>query len=241
MAEIVVEGLEVVDVEQEHAERLTPFRGREGLAQEFVERPSVGKARQRVGPGALLGPRQRIADHVELAGLFRKARFQPGRPGGGPRQLVHELGDQRLRIDAGLALVRDLADGLNLRMVVGDRGRQEIPGRPHQALQPLGRVDHEGTHLGCDIGLEQLLIGPAVEGTIVVDQEVDRVAQIVVAAREILVPHREIGRRRCNPLLGHAPHRPSGDGGGIVVIGIVEAGIHRAHAVMSSRKLALTP
>jgi hypothetical protein len=55
-----------------------------------------------------------------------------------------------------------------------------------------------------------------VEGAVVVDQEIDVVAQIVMAAGEILEPDRKIGRRRRNPLLGHAPHRPSGDGRGIV-------------------------
>jgi hypothetical protein len=223
MAEIVVEGLEVVDVEQEHAERLAPIGGRLRLAQEFVERPPVCKARQRVGPGALFGFGERVADHVELASLFGKTGFKPRRPGGRPRQLVHELADQRLRIDAGLALVGHLADRLHLGMIVRDRRRQKLLRRTHQAVQALGRVDDDGAHLGGDIGLEQRLVGPGIERTVVVDQEIDGVAQIVMAAGEILEPDREIGRRRRNPLLGHAPHRPSGDGRGIVVIGIVEA------------------
>ncbi len=224
--EIVVEGLEVVDIEHQHAERLAPFRSRLRLAQEFVERPPVGQPRQHVGPGALLGPRQRIADHVELAGLLRKACLQPRRPCGGPRQLVHELGDQQFWIDAGPALVRHLADDLHLRMIVGDRGRQKLLRDPHERLQPLGRVDRGGTHLRRDVGFEQILIGSGIEGAIVVDEEIDRVAQIVMAACEILEPDRKIGRSRRNPLLGHAPRRPSGDGRGIVVIGIVKAGMH---------------
>jgi len=111
-------------------------------------------------------------------------------------------------------------------MIVGNRGRQKLPGRTHEGLQPLRRVDHGGAHLGRDIGLEQVLIGSGVERAIVVDQKIDRVAQIVVAAGEIFVPDRKISRRRRNPLLGHAPHRPSGDGGGIVVVGIVQAAMH---------------
>jgi len=166
--------------------------------------------------------RARFPSNIELAGLFLKAGFEPRRAGGGSRQLVHELGDQRLRIDAGLALVGNLADRRHLGMIVGDRGRQELLGRLHQGLQPLGRLDHDGADLGRDIGLEQVLVGSAVEGTVVVDQEVNGVAQVVMAAGVILVPDRKIGRCRRNPLLGHAPHRPSGDGRGIIVIGIVE-------------------
>jgi len=204
------------------AERLAPIRSRLRLAEEFIQRPPVRQPGQRVGAGALLGFGQRIADHVELAGLFRKARFQPGCPCGGTRQLVHELRHQRLRIDASLALVGNLADGLHLGMIVGNRRRQKLLRRAHEGMQPLGRVHDDGAHLWRDIGLEQILIGPAVEGTVVVNQEIDGVAQIVMAAREILEPDRKIGRRRRNPLFGHAPHRPSGDGRGIVVIGIVE-------------------
>ncbi|MGY3077761.1 hypothetical protein ACVWZZ_004132 [Bradyrhizobium sp. LM6.10] len=93
-------------------------------------------------------------------------------------------------------------------------------------MQPLGRVDNDGAHPGRDVGLEQILIGPDVEGPIVINQEIDRVAQIVMGSREILEPDGEIGRRCGDPLFGHAPHRPSGNGRGIVVIGIVEAGVH---------------
>ncbi|WP_439372342.1 hypothetical protein ACRQ5Q_01115 [Bradyrhizobium sp. PMVTL-01] len=37
-------------------------------------------------------------------------------------------------------------------------------------------------------GLEPVLLGPGVERAIVVDQQIDGVAQVVVAAREILEP-----------------------------------------------------
>ena len=195
-------------------------------------------------PAPSPGPRRdraRFPSNIEFAGLFLKAGFEPRRAGGGSRQLVHELGDQRLRIDAGLALVGNLADRLHLGMIVGDRGRQKLLGRPHQGLQPLGRLDHDRAHLGRDIGLEQVLIGPAVERTVVVDQEVDGVAQVIMTAGVVLEPDGKIGRRRRNPLVFHAPHRPSGDGRGIVVIGIVEAGIHRLARVLSAGKFAPTP
>ncbi|MGY4300538.1 hypothetical protein ACVWXN_008633 [Bradyrhizobium sp. i1.4.4] len=223
MAEIVVEGLEVVDVEHQHAERLAPIRGRLCLAQEFIERPPVCQPRQRIGPGALFGLGERVADHVELAGLFRKAGLEPGRPRGGPGQLIHELGDQRLRIDAGPALISDFADRLHLGTIVGHGRRQKLLRRPHEGMQPIGRLGGDGARPGRDIGLEQILVGPGVEGTVVVDQEIDGIAQVVMAACEIVEPDGKIGRRRRNPLLGHAPHRPSGDGRGIVVIEIVEA------------------
>jgi hypothetical protein len=134
--------------------------------------------------------------------------------------------DQRFGIDTGLALVRHLVDRLHLGVIVGNRSRKKILRRAHKGVEPLGRVDDDGTHLGRDVGLEQILIGPDVEGPIVIDQEIDRVAQIVMASREILEPDGEIGRRGRDPLFGHAPHRPFGNGRGIVVIGIVEAGVH---------------
>ena len=164
VAEIVVEGLEVVDVEHQHAERLAPVRGRLCLAQEFIERPPVGKACQRIGPGALLGLGERVADRVELAGLFRKAGLEPGRARGGPGQLVHELGDQRFGIDTGLALVRDLVDRLHLGAIVGHGRRQKLLRRPHKGMQPIGRLGGDGARPGRDIGLEQILVGPGSKG-----------------------------------------------------------------------------
>lgn len=181
MAEIVVEGLEVVDVEHQHAERRALLhRIRLRLAQEFVERTPVRQARQRVGPGALFRFGEGIADHVELAGLFGKARLQPRRPGGGACQLVHELRDQGPRVDAGLALIGNVADHLHLGTVVGDHGGQKFFRRSHQRMQAFGRLEGDNARIGRDIGCEQVLIGPGVEGSVVVDQEVDGVTQIVM-------------------------------------------------------------
>jgi hypothetical protein len=94
---------------------------------------------------------------------------------------------------------------------------------------------------GRDVSHEQIPIGSGVEGTIVVNQEIDGVAQVVMAAREILEPDGKVGWGRRNPLLGHAPHRPSGHGRGIVVIRIFETGIHCLARVLLAANLAPTP
>ena len=69
MAIIVVEFLEVIDVDQEDAERLVLFHRRDlGEAEEFIHRVAVGEAGQRIGIGALLGGFQQVADAVQFLG-----------------------------------------------------------------------------------------------------------------------------------------------------------------------------
>ena len=127
VAEIVVEPLEMVDVDQEHAERLTLLhRLRLRGAEKFLQRAAVGQSGQRVGPRPLLRLRQRFADHVELARLFDELRLELGRARCGLGELVHQGLDQHLRIDAGLGAAGDLADRLDLRAVVGDGRVQEL-------------------------------------------------------------------------------------------------------------------
>ena len=68
MAELVVEALEVIDVDQQDAERLVLLhRGELGVAEEFLQRPAVRQSGQRVGLGPFLGLGQGIADRVQLA------------------------------------------------------------------------------------------------------------------------------------------------------------------------------
>ena len=67
MAIIVVKFLEMIDVDQEDAERLVLFHRRDlGEAEEFIHRVPVGEPGQRVGVGALLGRFQRVADAVQF-------------------------------------------------------------------------------------------------------------------------------------------------------------------------------
>ena len=67
MAIIVVEFLEMIDVDQEDAERLVLFHRRDlGEAEEFIHRVAVGEPGQRIGIGALLGRLQRVADAVQF-------------------------------------------------------------------------------------------------------------------------------------------------------------------------------
>ena len=113
--EIIIELLEVIDVDQQHAERLALFHRRDlGGAEELIEGTAVRQAGERVGLGALLGFVQRIANRVQLACRLDEARFQLGGAGGGFGQLVHQILDQEFWINPGFAFVGDFADGLHL-------------------------------------------------------------------------------------------------------------------------------
>ena len=83
MAIIVVELLEMIDVDQEDAERLVPFHRRDlGEAEEFIHRVPVGEPGQRIGVGALLGRLQGVADAVQFlrgGGEIRLQRCGPCR------------------------------------------------------------------------------------------------------------------------------------------------------------------
>ena len=209
MAEIVVEALEVIDVDQEHAERLVLFHRRDLRdAEELVERAAVWQSRQRVGPGALFGLVEGVANRVELAALLDKARFQFGRAGGGLRQLAHQALDQQFRIGPGLAGLGDVADGLDLRTVVGDRRGQKLLGRVHYRMQLLRRL------IGCrligalrsDVGFEQAVVGGGVEFAFVADQDVDRSLEVGWHTQRIFEPDLKIVRCRGDPLLPHDAH-----------------------------------
>jgi hypothetical protein len=90
-------------------------------------------------------------------------------------------------------------------------------------VQALGGADDDGAHLGRVVGLEQILVRPGIEGTVVVDQEINGVAQISWLPTKYWNQTAKlagVGGICCLPMLRIAP---SGDGHGIVVIGIVEA------------------
>ena len=160
--EIVVEHLEFIDVDHEDADRLAFFHRRDlGDTKEFLKRTAVWQTRERVGPGPLLRLVQRIADHVQFAGLLDKAVLQFRRTSGGLRQLVHQTFDQQFWIDAGFAAVGDIADGPYLRTVVRNRGGQELLRRRHHRMKLFGNVVDGGGigRMRPDIGHEQVMIG----------------------------------------------------------------------------------
>jgi hypothetical protein len=66
--EIVIEFLEAIDVDQQHAERLAGFhRGGLRNAQKFVQCPAIGKPGERIGVGPLFRLVQGFADGVQFA------------------------------------------------------------------------------------------------------------------------------------------------------------------------------
>jgi hypothetical protein len=144
VTKIVVDLLEMIDVDQEHAERLAAFHRRNlRVAKELIERPAVWQAGEYVGPGTLLRFAQGIADDIELAGRFDKPRLEFCGARGGLRQLVHQALDDQFGIDPGLAAIGDIADGLDVRTVIVDRGGQELLCGDHHRMQVLrGIVDY---------------------------------------------------------------------------------------------------
>jgi hypothetical protein len=128
----------MVDVDQEHAERLVLFHRRDLRgAEKLIERAAVRQVGQRVGPGALFGLIEGVADGVEFARLLGEIRLELRGAGGGFRQLVHQAFDQQFRIGPGFAAIGNLAHGLDLRPVVVDCHSQELPGRGHHRMKLL--------------------------------------------------------------------------------------------------------
>src|SRR5450631_1160739 len=118
---IVVEGLEVIDVDQQDAERLALFHRRDlGLAKKLVEGTAVWQIGERVGPGALFRFVQGVADRVQLPGRLDKARLEFRGAGDGLAELVQQILDQRFWIRPGFTLVGEMVDGAYLRTVIGD-------------------------------------------------------------------------------------------------------------------------
>src|SRR5712675_2977127 len=77
MAEFVVERLEVIDIEQEDAQRFPAFHRNDlRIAQEFVERMTVGQPGQGIGLGAPFRRREVIADVAEFLQARVEMRLQ---------------------------------------------------------------------------------------------------------------------------------------------------------------------
>src|SRR6202163_939725 len=123
---IVVERLEMIDIDQQDAERLALFHRCDlGLAKEFIEGTAVWQAGERVGLGALFRFVQGIADRVQLSRRLDKARLELRRTGDGLGQLVQQILDKRFWIKPDFALLGETVDGSYVRAVIGD-GHLEI-------------------------------------------------------------------------------------------------------------------
>src|SRR5450631_172694 len=173
---IVVERLEMIDVDQQDAERLALFhRSDLGLAKKLIERTAVWQTGERIGLGALFRFVQGVADRVQLSRRLDKARLQFRGTGSGFGQLAHQILDKRFWINLDFALVGDIADGAYLRTVIGDGHRQKLLRGGHHRMQLLGNVVEIRLVGGVrsDIGREQVAIGGGVELSLVADQNID--------------------------------------------------------------------
>ena len=82
VSKIVVDLLEMIDVDQEDAERLALFHRRDlGLAEKLIERTAVRQIGERVCLGALLRFVQGVADRVQLSRRLGEA-LPPASPPG---------------------------------------------------------------------------------------------------------------------------------------------------------------
>src|SRR5258708_18033920 len=68
---------------------------------------------------------------VQLACLLVETGLQPGGASGGLGRLVDQILDEQFRIGSGLAAASDIADGPDLRAVVGYGRCQELLCRGH--------------------------------------------------------------------------------------------------------------
>src|SRR4051794_11979735 len=191
MAVIVVELLEVIDVDQENAERLVPLHRRDlDLPEELLERAAVRQPGERVGERPLLRLVQRIADGVELARFLGEARFQLGRARGGFGKFTDEILDQDLRINTLRAPFGHAVNRLDVSAVVGNRRSQVLFGGVHHAVQLLRHFvdDRRFGTLLADIGVEQGLVRRLVELALVADENVDRAIQVRSRSQRVFEP-----------------------------------------------------
>ncbi len=181
----------MIDVDQERAERLAVFHGGGlGLAQEFVQRPPVREAGQRIGPRAFLGFGERVADGIELALLLLETGLELRRAGRRLVELVDQALDHDLRIGAGVGLVGHIADRSHMAAVVVDRGRKELPRRFHHGVELLRDLVGDGLVGGfrTDIVRVQALIGGGVKLSLVADHDIDRPLQHGRLAEPVVEP-----------------------------------------------------
>jgi hypothetical protein len=206
---IVIELLEVIDVDQQDAERLVPLHRLDlGVTEKFLERAAIWQTSQRIGARALLRFVERVSDRVELARLLGEARFELGRPRGGLGEFADEILDQDLRIDTLLAALGDAVDRRHMRAVVGDGGGQIALGGIHHAMQLLRDLmdDSRFRSLLADIGVEQRLVCGLVELPLVADKNVDGTLQVRRRSQRVLEPQMEVVRRGGHALLSHGTH-----------------------------------
>ena len=88
MAEVIVESLEVIDVDEQDAQWTLACRSRRlGLGEEILECKTIGQSGQHVGFRALFGMVQRDPDLAEFLGGLNEVLLQLARPGYGFRKL----------------------------------------------------------------------------------------------------------------------------------------------------------
>ena len=205
----VIEFLEVIDVDQECAERSALLhdlclRG----AEEFLQRAAVRQSSQAISPRPLFRLRQRLPDHVELARLFDKLRFEPARARRRLGELVHQGFDQQPRIGPGIGAVGNVADCFDLGAVVGNRRREEFLREGQHVVQLLRDLvgDRLVDALGANISRVEVVVGCRVELALVGDKNIDGALQRDRRAQCVSEPDVEIMRCRRNALPGEGGH-----------------------------------
>ena len=227
VAEIVVELLEMIDVDQEHAERLALFHRRDlGVAEELIERTAVRQTGERVGLGALLGLVQGIADRVELSRLLGEAAPPAWRRASPPwpaRSSDSSTSD--LRIDArprsGRRHRRSPCICERLSAMAAFRYCLAEAITEWSCCETL-LTSASSAACDSDIGREQVAIGGGVELSLVADQDVDGALEIGRGAERIFEPDVKIVRRRRDAMLRHRAHGFFRDGRGVLEIKLVE-------------------